>query len=108
MAAALGQVDLSLEYWRKAVAVNPRNAAYRQGLAFRLARRGDWPAARTEAEQAVRLDPARAGARTILAIASARAGDTAAGEAMFRTVEFLGPPNLSDLRMWYSDERSHR
>jgi Tfp pilus assembly protein PilF len=105
MAAEVGRVDLSLEYWRRALALNPRNAAHRQELALLLARSGDWPGARSEAEQAIRLDPARAQVRAILAIASVRAGDKAAGDALFRTVELLGPPNLSDLRRWYTAER---
>jgi tetratricopeptide (TPR) repeat protein len=105
LAVAAGRPDEARDYRRRAVALNPHSAAYRQDLAEALAKGGDWPAARAEAEEAVRLDPARATARTVLAIALARAGERAKAEDEFRTVEALKPPNLGELRKWYAAER---
>ncbi|OWK43257.1 hypothetical protein [Fimbriiglobus ruber] len=106
LAAEADRADLAAKYWRKAVALNPKSAAYRQELAVVLAKNGDWPAAKAEAEEAVRLDPALGFARTILAAAAVRAGDTAKGEQLFRGVEALGPPNLNELRRWYAAART--
>ncbi|HXD89262.1 MAG TPA: hypothetical protein VN641_22410 [Urbifossiella sp.] len=96
LATVLKQPDLAIQSWRGAVKRNPVDAGYRQNLAVLLAEAGDWPAARMEAEAAMRLDPARSFARTVLA-----AGDATNGEAKFRIVEELAPANLPDLRRWF-------
>src|SRR6185437_14744980 len=102
------QRKLALESWRGAIKRNPLNAGYREELAVLLAENGDWPAARTEAQEAVRLDPARAFARTVLAAAVAGTGDVAQGETMMRTVEALAPANLPELRRWYEANKTPR
>ena len=106
VAAEADQWELSFQYWRKAIELNPTNPAYRQELAAGLAKRGNWQAARVEAEHTIRLSPARAFARTILATALFRAGQKTEGDDQFRIVERLQPPNLNDLRRWYITERS--
>jgi tetratricopeptide (TPR) repeat protein len=105
LASEVEQIDQSLKHWRKAVALNPGNAEYRQELANLLARSGDWAGARVEAEEAVRLDPARATAHAILAIAQLRAGNRTKADELFQTVELLAPPNLNQLRLRYNAER---
>ena len=106
IAAENGRSDLAVSYWQKAVTVNPGNAGYRQELATLFARKGDWAAARAQAEQTSRQDPSRAQALAIEAIACVRSGDTNGGDKLFRKVELLAPANLSDLRRWYTTERS--
>jgi tetratricopeptide (TPR) repeat protein len=106
LAFEVEQIDQSLKYWRKAVALNPGNAEYRQELANLLAKSGDWSGAQVEAEEAVCLDPARATAHALLAIARLRVGNRSKADKLFQTVELLAPPNLSQLRLRYNAERA--
>jgi Flp pilus assembly protein TadD len=101
-----GQNEQSGKHFRKAIDLNPGNAMYREELANLLTKIGEWQNALTEAEEAVRLDPGRTTARTILAIAYFRAGKKAKANELFRSVELLNPPNLSQLRQRYTAERT--
>ena len=108
LAAETDQPQQALDYWKRAVAVNPVSAHYRQELATVLARGGNWTAAAEEAREALRLDPATASARTIVAISERRAGNQARAEELMQTVEQLKPPNLGQLRDWYRFERREK
>src|SRR5579883_124074 len=105
LAYEFNQLPQSLSYWQKAVAVNPRNAGYRQELALVLAGSDKWEEAGVEARESLRLDPALATAQTILAIAAVRTGNAARGDELFRIVEQLKPVNLGQLREWYRTKR---
>lgn len=106
LAAESDQLEDAQRSWEQAIRINTRNAGHRQELATIMARLGEWPSARREAEEAIRLDPALATARTIVAIAELRAGNRSKAEGLFKTVAALEPPNLNQLRKWYEAERA--
>jgi Flp pilus assembly protein TadD len=106
LAAEVNRADHAIEYWRRAIRIDPYQAAYRQELANVLAKAGDWPSAGVEADEAIRLDPARTTARTLAAIAHDRAGDRSRADELFREVELLAPANLAQLRQRYNTERA--
>jgi len=108
LASETDQPRSAHDYWKRAVAVNPVSAAYRQEFATALARSGNWTAAVEEAREALRLDPAASTARTILAISESRAGNATRADESMRVVEQLKPPNLGQLRDWYRSERREK
>src|SRR5262249_11307774 len=57
LAAARGRRDEAIDHWRRALAVDPHRAPYRQRLAKLLADRRDWRTALAECDRALRLDP---------------------------------------------------
>jgi Tfp pilus assembly protein PilF len=52
--------DEAVQYWTKAVALEPNSAAAHNNLAIAAERQGDWTTAAKEYEIAVRLDPENA------------------------------------------------
>jgi predicted CxxxxCH...CXXCH cytochrome family protein len=95
----------AISHLRQVVALNPRHALYRQELANLLSATGAWDEARTEADEAVRLDPASATAWAVLAMVRLRSGDKPGAEEMFKKVEGLEPPNMGQLRQRFQAQR---
>jgi Tfp pilus assembly protein PilF len=52
--------DEAVQYWTKAVALDPNSAAAHNNLAIAAERQGDWTTAAKEYDIAVRLDPENA------------------------------------------------
>jgi tetratricopeptide (TPR) repeat protein len=59
----LGRIDLAVQYWRRAVALNPWMSSYRENLCQLLASQQDWQGALEHSRHWLRLDPANPKAR---------------------------------------------
>jgi hypothetical protein len=95
------QIDDSVGYWRRAVAVNPWSPIYRRQFALLLMRKQLWDEVRSQCQAWMRLDPFSAEARMLWVTCLARAGDKDKARQEFARIEALHPPNLEQLRSLY-------
>jgi tetratricopeptide (TPR) repeat protein len=100
----LGQVDAAVDYWRRAVAVNPWAANYRRSLCLLLARKGAWEEMRPDAEAWLRLDPASIDARQTWVGHLLHTGHKDEAQVEFDKIQALRPANLDKVRAWYEQE----
>jgi Flp pilus assembly protein TadD len=98
MAERLGQTEDALDYWRRAVAVDPWASEYRRGRALLLVKKQAWDEARAECDAWVRLDPMSVEARTSRVLCLLAAGNKEEARAEFARVEALAPDNLPELQ----------
>ena len=96
-----GTADASLGYWRRALAVNPYNAVARSRIAELLASRQEWPDARDQAREWVRLEPDKAEARKLLIRCLLKTGDRTAAEAELKTLKGVQAGWERDLDHWF-------
>ena len=100
-AGAVNRPDASLDYWRRAVAVDPYSSLPRAELAGHLASRGAWQEAVGNAAEWVRLDPEKPEARKLLIRCRLKTGDRAGAEAELKTLKGLQPGWEGDLDHWF-------
>jgi Tetratricopeptide repeat len=93
-------------YWRRAIELDPLFPLYRESLAMLLARQGDWQAAAPHVDAWLTLDPASVAARQLKVDILLREGKIAEAATEFGKIEALRPPNLTELREWFSVRRS--
>ncbi len=98
-AEGLGRAEATLDYWRRAAAVNPQAAAYHRHAAKLLLKREAWAAALPVCDGWVRLDPFSADARAARVACLLGAGDPAEARAEFARIEALAPANLRELQI---------
>ncbi|MCI0681380.1 MAG: hypothetical protein L0Y71_04685 [Gemmataceae bacterium] len=98
-AERLEQFKAALDFWQRAVAVNPWSADYRRGLTLLLARMEAWADAQEQAEAWVRLDPLSVEARTHRIVCLLERGDRETARAEFQRIERLTPANMIELRI---------
>jgi tetratricopeptide (TPR) repeat protein len=107
-AAALSQnlhrASAALDYWRRAVALNPWMPLYRANLMPLMIDAGKWDEVQTHAEAWLSLDPESAAPRQLHITLLLRARDHAGARAEFARIERLRPPNLEALRAWFADQ----
>lgn len=103
-AQSLQDQERALKYWRRAVELNPWMPEYRANLAGLLARQGVWVEARRQCDALLKLDPADVEARMLRINCLFRAGQPAEARAEFAKVEALRPPNLEELKFWFSQQ----
>jgi catechol 2,3-dioxygenase-like lactoylglutathione lyase family enzyme len=101
-AETLGQTEVALGWWRRAVAANPWALGYRRSLALLLVKKEAWQEAQPECQAWVRLDPIRAEARTARVQCLLAAGDKEEARAEFARVEALAPANLRELQIRFA------
>ena len=94
----------AIAYWRRAIAVNPWAAAYREQLAGLLAKGADWASAADEARAALRLDPFRVETRKLLIHALLRSGRPKDAAAEWDTLLSMKPDDPDSLRRWYAEQ----
>jgi Tfp pilus assembly protein PilF len=104
LAQSLKRKDAAVDYWRRAVAVNPWHPYYRASLARMLADRKAWDEARPQCEAWLRLDPASIEARTLQVGCLLRTGDRDAARAEFARIERLHPSDLPALQARFGVE----
>jgi Tfp pilus assembly protein PilF len=98
------QLDLTLDYWRRAVEVNPWSATYRQSLCAILVHQKGWDDLRPHAEAWMRLDPAAIEARQTWVIYLLRTGRRDEARAEFDRIRALHPKKLDQLQAWFERE----
>lgn len=75
------ELDKAIDYWRRAVDINPQAAHYRGNLALLLVQRGDWGEASKQCNSWLRLDPGSLEARTLWIRCLRKQGDRQAARA---------------------------
>jgi predicted CXXCH cytochrome family protein len=103
IALKLGLVDRSLDYWRRALAVNPWSARYRFAVAQLLSVRGDWEGAAAELRRALALNGSHALSRLLLVKYYLRKGEKGQARAELETALALHPPNEAQLRKQFAE-----
>jgi len=100
----LNQRDLAIDYWGRAVVVNPWMASYRQSLCGLLAHKRAWDEFRPQGEAWLRLDPASIEARQSWVTYLLRTGRKEEARAEFARIVALHPTNLGKLQAWFDEE----
>jgi len=103
-AQMLGKLDLSASYWRRAVAMNPWMANYRENLTKVLAATGFDDDMILHCRAWIRLSPASFEARKLLIEQLVRTGKREDARAEFMRLEALRPPDFQELRRWFSSQ----
>jgi tetratricopeptide (TPR) repeat protein len=98
----LGQADVAVGYWRRAVEVNPWVAEYRRNLVLQLAELDAWDELRPHCRAWLDLDPASVEARRVWVAGLVKAGRRAEAEAEFGKIRALRPPDLGRLEVWFA------
>jgi tetratricopeptide (TPR) repeat protein len=104
LATELRQVESALDYWRRAVEMNPAMPAYRRHLTVLLGRTQVWDEAGTHAEAWVRLAPSDVEARMLWITCLLRGGRKSEAQTEFERVRALRPPHLAQLEAWFAKE----
>jgi Flp pilus assembly protein TadD len=104
LAADLGDPESALRYWRRAVAVNPWLAEYREGLATLLAQRGEWEGAGAQCRDWLRLDPESVPARMLWIRCLLHNGKRSEARAEADTLGLLQPDNRARLEAWLAEQ----
>jgi predicted CXXCH cytochrome family protein len=95
----------ALEPSRRAVALNPWSAAYRERLAFVSMQCQDWDGALREAREALRLDPFLTFARMFLVQCLLHDKDMKAAGDEFATLVKLHEDQRESLEQWLAEQR---
>jgi hypothetical protein len=96
--------DEAIDYWRRAVEVNPWVAGYRAALCELLVQQRAWDELRPHAEAWLRLDPASSDARQTWVTYLLRTGRKDEARSEFERLRALRPPNLGRLQAWFDEE----
>jgi tetratricopeptide (TPR) repeat protein len=103
VAQRLNLPDGGLEYWQRALAVNPSAARYRFEVAKILSDRGDWDRAVAECRRVLAVHGTHANSRLLLMQDYLRRGMKAQARAELETALALRPPNEAQLRQMFAD-----
>jgi hypothetical protein len=95
----------AVDYWQRAVEVNPWMADYRSKLALNLMHEGRTEEGAQQVEACLRLDPANTDARKLRVDLLLRAGRKNEADTEFRKLESLNPPQIGEWRNWYAARR---
>jgi tetratricopeptide (TPR) repeat protein len=104
-AEALGDSPLALDYWQRAVRVDPWRAAYPFHVARLLGGSGHWPEARDAARSALRLEPANLEFRLVSILTHLRAGEKERALAEGEVLPRLPPEGRQFARRWFEQQR---
>jgi len=96
-----GNVDLALDYWKKALDVNPWAMEYAGNFTMLLARKEDWDLVQKQSLAWLRLDPENIDARKLQIECLIRAGKIPEARAEMAHIEALNPPQLAQVKMWF-------
>jgi predicted CXXCH cytochrome family protein len=103
-AQAEGQSDLALDYWRRAVAINPAVPDYQVSLVALLIRTGQLDEARRRCEELLRLDPFNVSGRQAWVGFLLHDGKQAEARAAFDVIRRLRPPDLAGREEWFRQQ----
>ena len=101
----LRDFQAALEPARRAVALNPWSAAYRERLAYVSMQCQDWNSALHEAREALRLNPFLKFARMFLVQCLLHDKDTKAADNEFATLVKLHADQRESLEQWFAEQR---
>jgi cytochrome c-type biogenesis protein CcmH/NrfG len=104
LADQLERAEATLDYARRAAAINPWRHQLHYHLAVLLAKRQDWPSALAETQSALRLNPSNVEYRVLLVTCYLRSGDKEKARHEFQTLLALHPPGPDVLRRWFEEQ----
>ena len=105
IAAQLGRSETAIEYWQRALRVNPWSARSHYELAKLLAQSRQWPRALVEASEAQSLNPFHVETRLLLIECLLGQGNKEEARAEFEAVLRFDPANAVALKRWF-DQRA--
>jgi tetratricopeptide (TPR) repeat protein len=103
-AEAEGQAEPALDYWRRAVEINPFVPEYQVSLVALLIRTGQLEEAETRCEKLLELDPYNASGRQALVGLMLQQGKKAEAEREFNVIRRLQPPDLPKREEWFRQQ----
>jgi tetratricopeptide (TPR) repeat protein len=101
IAAQLGRTESALEYWQRAIQVNPWSPRSHYELAKLLSQSHQWSKALSEAEEARALNPFHLETRLLLINCYLAQGEKERARAEFDELLRFNPANAVDLRGWF-------
>jgi tetratricopeptide (TPR) repeat protein len=102
LAAKAGQPEVSVEYWRRAIAKSPWRSDYRAQLAPLYFQIRDWRAAADTCKAALRLNPTNIEVRKLLIRCYLRLENRQAARDEFETLLGFDLANRDDLQRWFA------
>ncbi|MFO0808643.1 MAG: multiheme c-type cytochrome [Gemmataceae bacterium] len=99
----MGRDDRSLDYWQRALAINPWSSRYRFEVANLLSRRGDWDQAVEECRRILARNGGHANSRLLVMQDYLRRGMNAQARVELEAALALHPPNEADLRRMFAE-----
>ena len=100
-AQGCGQADRALEYWRRALEVNPFMADDQAHLLEMLIRAKRWDEAQKHCEKVLHLDPFNVSARQVQIDFLLQQGKRAEAQRAFDILRHLKPPDLPQREEWF-------
>jgi tetratricopeptide (TPR) repeat protein len=98
----LGDTELTVRYWRQAIALNPWMPSYRRELTRVLMHLGQFDQASPEVQEWLRREPFSMEAYRCQVEGLLRAGKRNEARAVFAIMEALRPADVKELRAWYT------
>jgi Flp pilus assembly protein TadD len=105
---ALGKNEEALDYWQRALAVNPWSSRYRFEVAKQLAVKGDWERAAAACQRLLRDNSAHVEGRLLLVECLLQRDRKDEAKAEFQIVLALGPANAEGLRRRFEEQIKDR
>jgi Flp pilus assembly protein TadD len=103
-AQAEGQPELALDYWRRAVEINPCVPEYQVALVALLIRLGKLDEARVRCRKLVDLDPFDVSGRQMGIGFLLQDGNKAEARSEFEVIRRLKPPDLAKREEWFREQ----
>jgi Flp pilus assembly protein TadD len=97
-----GNTELTIHYWRQAIALNPWMPSYRRDLTRVLLHLGQFDEAGREVQEWLRCAPFNMEAYRCQVEGLLRAGKKNEARAVFAIMEALRPADVKELRAWYT------
>ncbi len=100
-AQAKGDLDLAIDYWRRAVDINGNVSEYQVSLVALLLRKGELNEARSRSEELLKRDPFNVSGRQAWIGFLLQDGKKAAAQQEFEIIRRLNPPDLAQREEWF-------
>jgi hypothetical protein len=104
VAQEIGEVDRAVDFWRRAIRVNPGDSASYRGLALLLARRREWDELGELCRAWLRRDPLSIPGRMTQVLCLLGKGRRAEAQAEFNRLRRTRPKGLPELERWFAQE----
>jgi hypothetical protein len=96
-----GDIDLAIDYWRRAVDINPNVPDYQVSLVALLLRKGELNEARNRCEKLLQRDPFNVSGRQAWIGFLLQDGQKTAAQHEFEIIRRLNPPDLAQREEWF-------
>jgi predicted CXXCH cytochrome family protein len=103
-AQAEGQTEVAIDYWRRAIEVNPFVPEYQVGLIALLIREGRMDEARVRCQKLLQLDPFNVSGRQVRIGFLLQEGKKAEARGEFDIIRRINPPDLAKREEWFRQQ----